>query len=189
VGGSGVKTHERNGQGRSWGTHALLFTGTYEHTIDAKQRLAIPSDVRDRLDPQRDGQALYITLGEGPTLRIYTEKGFERRAEQLEQSELPAEELLDHEEVLFSLAHRVELDKQGRVRLPEQLLKWTDPGRDIVLIGAKDHLQIHPRQQWLDRLTERLQTRPELLGNPRRLMKRNTNNPVTTEDTNTQENG
>ncbi len=177
VGQSGVKPHKPVGHGRPWGTHALLFTGIYEHTIDAKQRLAIPSDVRDRLDPQRDGNSLFVTVGEGPTLCLYTERGFERRAEELEDSELSADEVLEYEQMLFSLTRRVELDKQGRIRLPEQLLRIANPGRDVVLCGAKDHLQVHPRKAWLTKLNEKLTTRPELLRNPRRVMRKKMNRP------------
>ena len=57
----------------------MLFVGTYEHTIDAKQRLAVPGPVRDGLDSDRDGSCLYSVVQEGPTLCLYTERGFEKR--------------------------------------------------------------------------------------------------------------
>jgi MraZ protein len=150
----------------------LLFTGTYEHTIDAKQRLAIPADVRNRLDPQRDGEALYVVIGEGPTLCLYTERGFEKRAEELDHSQLDADEVLEYERVLFSLAQRLEVDKQGRVRLPETLLGLADPGKDVVLIGVKDHLEIRSREQWSRQLQEMLAQKPQLLRNPRKVLQK-----------------
>ena len=157
---------------RTRGTHALLFTGTYEHAIDAKQRLAIPSEIRDRLDPQRDGAGLYAVLAEGPTLCLYTESAFEKRAEQLDHSPLPPEQVLEYERFFFSLARRVEIDRQGRIRLPEQLLRMTDLERDVVLIGVKDHLEIHDREKWYDRMKQMLEQRQDLLMNPRRAMAR-----------------
>ncbi len=156
------------------GTHALLFTGIYEHAIDAKQRLAIPSDIRDRLNASQDGQAFYVTVGEGPTLCVYTERGFERRAEELETSELTPDEVLEYEQVLFGLSRRVELDKQGRIRIPEQLLRMADPGKEVILLGAKDHLQVHPRT-WLEQMNDKIAARPELLRNPRRVMRKRQN--------------
>ena len=42
----------------------MIFTGYYEHTIDAKHRLAIPAKFRSRLDPQRDGTALVMVPGQ-----------------------------------------------------------------------------------------------------------------------------
>ena len=90
----------------------MLFTGTYEHTIDAKQRVAVPADIRERLDPQRDGEALYAVVLEGPTLCLYTERQFEQRAEQLDNSERSPEEVLQYERMFYALARRLELDKQ-----------------------------------------------------------------------------
>lgn len=160
------------------GLNALLFTGTYEHTIDAKQRLALPAEVRNLLNPKQDGDAFYATVIEGPTLALYTEAGFRLRAEQLDQSDLPPEQVLAYEQVIFSLARRVEMDKQGRVRLPEQLLKLVELDRDVVLIGVKDHLQVHDRNKWAEHIKATLTQRQDLMMNPRRLLhKRSTPNP------------
>ncbi len=148
----------------------MLFTGTFEHSIDAKQRLAIPAEIRDRLDPERDGRGFYASIAEGPTLCLYTERGFETRAEQLDSSPLPAEDVLAYERLFYSLARPVDIDKQGRVRLPDQLLKLAGVDRDVVLIGVKDHLEIHDRAQWQQYMAQTLQQRPELLMNPRRVM-------------------
>ncbi len=155
----------------------MLFTGIYEHIIDAKQRLAIPSEVRDQIHPDRDGNALYVSIGEGPILCLYTERGFEQRANELDHSELPPQDVLEYEQMFFPLARRVELDKQGRVRLPDQLLKIINPGKEIVLTGMKDHMEIHPRDKWQQHIRNMLDTRPELLRNPRRVMRTQTDAP------------
>ena len=160
----------------------MLFTGIYEHVIDTKKRLAIPSEIRDQIHPDRDGSAFYITIGEGPTLCIYTERNFEKRAEELDYSELDAQTVLEYEQMLFPLARRVELDKQGRIRLPEQLLKIVDPGKEIVITGMKDHMEIHPRKTWQQHMKNKLENRPELLRNPRRVMRAEKNSPPTTND-------
>ena len=149
----------------------MLFVGHYEHTIDAKQRLAIPSDIRQRLDPERDGDDFFAVLQEGPTLCLYTERGFEKRAEQLDESERPADEVLVYEQMFYSLAQRLEVDKQGRVRLPERLMGLAGLGKDVVVIGVKDHLQIHDREAWNRRMEQLLKDRPDLLMNPRRAMR------------------
>ncbi|MEX2672535.1 MAG: hypothetical protein WD294_10535 [Phycisphaeraceae bacterium] len=149
----------------------MLFVGTYDHTIDAKQRLAIPSEVRDRLDPEVDGEVLYAVVVEGPTLALYTERGFEKRAEQLDHSERSPEEILLYEQMFYSNAARVEIDKQGRIRLPERLIRVADLGRDVVLIGVKDHLQVHDRAAWQAKVEKLMADRPDLLMNPRRAMR------------------
>lgn len=160
----------------------MVFTGTYEHAIDAKHRLAIPSDIRAKIartvagdceafDPKAVGQALYVTLGEG-ALCLYTEQAFEKRAEELDHSEQDPDQLLAYERMFYSLSRRLELDKQGRVRLPEDLIEMAQLKSEVVLIGVKDHLEVRDRQSWKDFRDEMLRTQPGMLMNPRRAMKK-----------------
>lgn len=164
----------------------MVFTGTYEHTIDSKNRLAIPAEVRSQIQREAAGDSgaapgagagadqtvgLYVSLGEGGTLNLYTERGFEQRARELDDSQLDATQLLAYERLLFSLAQRVEIDKQGRVRLPESLLKRTSLGADVVLLGVKDRLEIRDRAAWQAYVEELLKVQPDLLMNPRQAMR------------------
>lgn len=154
----------------------MVFTGTYEHAIDSKNRLAIPSEIRAQVQRQAgtgEGEPvhLYVTLTEGQALALYPEDAFEQRARELDESTLDADELLNYERLFFSLARRVEIDKQGRVRLPEQLLKRTGLHSEVVLLGVKDHLEVRDRDAWLDYVQQMLADKPELLMNPRRAMR------------------
>ena len=58
----------------------VLFTGEYEHQIDAKQRMAIPAEVRSRMSSETDGDALYLVPGANGALWLWPEKTFERMA-------------------------------------------------------------------------------------------------------------
>ncbi len=153
----------------------MLFIGNYEHTIDAKQRLAIPGPIRDGLDPERDGECLYAVAQEGPTLCLYTERGFEKRDQELDRSTRPAEEVLLYEQMFYSNAARLELDKQGRVRLPERLITMAGLDREVTIIGVKDHLQIQDRTKWAEYRDRMLKTHEGLLANPRSVMQVNSN--------------
>jgi MraZ protein len=166
----------------SWECHDLLFTGVYEHAIDAKNRLAVPADVREMLakaHPDQKNIFLYVTPGEQHSLFVYTEAGFEKRATALEQSELDLEELLERERLMFALARRVEIDSQGRIRLPEQLLKMANVGSEVVIIGNNDHLEIRNREAWNAYVQAKLSEQPtkpagqlDNFVNPRRLMRK-----------------
>jgi MraZ protein len=151
----------------------VLFVGSHDLTIDAKGRLAVPSEIRSQLDPSGSPQVLYAAiqvLTEGPTLSLYTEQGFARRAEQLENSPRPAEEVLEYEQMFYGLACRVEMDKQGRIRVPDNLVRIAQLDKDVVMIGVKDHLQIHDRDAWLKKVADTLANRPQMLMNPRRIV-------------------
>lgn len=155
----------------------MVFTGTYEHAIDAKHRLAIPSDVRRDLQRglgtgEGDAVVLYCVLGGADVLCLYTEPGYSRLAEELRQSDLDPVDLLEYEEVFYANSKRIEMDSAGRVRLPEHLLKQTGLSGEVVIAGAGDHLKIRDRSAWNARLETVLKDRPNLLVNPRLMLGR-----------------
>ncbi len=163
----------------------MLFTGRYEHSIDSKKRLAIPSEIRSQLlhasQSPGDVLRLYVMLGEGQALCLYTEQGFEQRAKELDQSQLDLKQLLSYERVMYSTARRVELDKQGRIRLPDDLLTRSKLGSDVLILGVKDHLEVRDKATWdayldavladqSDFLDQPLPSPPRLM-NPRQAMR------------------
>jgi len=155
----------------------LVFTGTYEHAIDAKHRLAIPSDIRRDLQRglgtgEGDAVVLYCVLGGLDVLCLYTEPGYQRLAEELRHSGIDPQELLDYEEVFYANSKRIEMDSAGRVRLPENLLKQTGLAGEVVIAGAGDHLKIRERAAWQARQDAVLKDRPNLLVNPRMMLGR-----------------
>ncbi|MFN3167676.1 MAG: division/cell wall cluster transcriptional repressor MraZ [Phycisphaeraceae bacterium] len=155
----------------------MVFTGTYEHAIDAKHRLAIPSDIRRDLQRglgtgEGDAVVLYCVLGGTDVLCLYTEPGYSRLAEELRQSDLDPIDLLEYEEVFYANSKRIEMDSAGRVRLPEHLLKQTGLSGEVVIAGAGDHLKIRDRSAWNARLETVLKDRPNLLVNPRLMLGR-----------------
>ena len=156
----------------------MVFTGTHDHTIDKKNRLAIPADVRAKIrrEAEKAGDAdgsttLYVTLGRNEALCLYTEQGYEKRAEELDHSQIDTEELIDYETYFYAMTRPVEIDKQGRVTLPAELLERSGLGNEVVLIGVKDHLEIRDRTTWYENLNRALKERPELFRNPRLAMR------------------
>ena len=73
---------------------------------------------------------------------------------------------------MFSLAGRVEVDRQGRVRLPDNLLKRSRLGSEVVLLGVKDHLEVRDRKDWQVYVEQMLTQEPSVLVNPRRAMRK-----------------
>jgi MraZ protein len=148
----------------------VLFTGEYEHTIDAKQRLAIPAEIRARLKPELHGEAFYLVPGPNGALWMWPERTFEQMAGALEQSLLPGEELMDFEELMFSQAARLELDKAGRVRLPERLLAMAQISSAVAVLGVKDHLELRDGEQWRSRRADKLAQQGEIMLRARRAL-------------------
>lgn len=146
----------------------MLFTGEYEHTIDAKHRLAIPAEVRARLDQEEHGDAFYLVPGPNGCLWLWPERTFERMADATERSLLPPEELMEFEEFLFSQSTRLEIDKTGRVRLPPRALERYGLQGTVMILGVKDHLELRDTQQWRTQLDRKFEKHPEIMLRARR---------------------
>ncbi|MGP1347098.1 MAG: division/cell wall cluster transcriptional repressor MraZ [Phycisphaerales bacterium] len=142
----------------------VLFTGTYEHTIDAKSRLAIPADIRARWDAQKDGSAWYALPWDKGLIRLYTEADFQKRAEGAELTLTPDEDEAELQATLFGMAARIEPDSAGRIRLPEDMLRFTGLGAEVVLVGARDRLELRDRNEWKASLEDRLSQMKELVS-------------------------
>lgn len=126
-----------------------VFTGQYDRTIDAKNRIQLPSQLRAAIEPERDGSGLYITLGEfRGTLSVFTERGFETLAARVETEFMPGPESRRFELQFYGLASFVEADKQGRILLPDRLRRKATLGEDVFLVGQKFRIDIWNRPEF-----------------------------------------
>jgi MraZ protein len=133
--------------------HAIL-NGEHELTIDDKNRLLIPAEIRQSLDPQRDGTSLFIVIGRNRKLWLYAEKYYQHLVSQRQQQLNPDEDVLAFDQYHFAMAARREWDKQGRILLPDKTLKRTATEKEVTLIGARDHLELWNRNEWEIRFNE-----------------------------------
>jgi len=121
-----------------------MLLGEFEHTIDDKNRLTLPAKFRQALSG-----GLVITRGLDPCLLCYPEADWERLVETrlAELDPFSREGRMMHR-FFFAGASEAEPDKQGRVALPATLAK--DLGREVVVAGVRDHLEIWNREAWRD---------------------------------------
>jgi transcriptional regulator MraZ len=127
--------------------HGLLF-GTHELTIDSKNRLLVPSDIRKQLEPDRDGDAFFLIVGINRKPWFYASKFYEQLFLRQSSEITPGEESLMFDQMNFAMASRIEWDTQGRIVLPDKTLKRTGTNKDVTLIGARDHLELWNRADW-----------------------------------------
>ena len=144
----------------------MFLVGTYELTVDAKNRLSVPFNIRRKLEEH----SFYVLPGlRKGTLALYPEGYFERL-----RPVPPAESLSSatHEwrQFEYSQCALVDPDSQGRVLLPDRLLKRAGIGKDVTLIGVQDHLELWNREdfeafensQWSGLAENRAQAMDEL---------------------------
>ena len=137
--------------------HLVLY-GNYELTVDDKNRILVPSEVRKKLDPERDGEAFFLVTGRDGRLWLYPERHYELLVSRDPSELTPSEDTLAFDRLMLGLASRVEWDKQGRVLLPDKALKRAGIGKEVTLVGARDHLEIWNRADW-DAEREQLEAR------------------------------
>ena len=126
--------------------HPVLF-GEYELTIDDKNRLLVPAEVR-RSIPAEFGEAFFVVAGINRVPWFYPERYYEELVMQAPVDMTPGEDLLAFDQLHFAMACKVPWDKQGRVLVPEKTLKRASIGKEVTLIGARDHLELWNRADW-----------------------------------------
>ena len=149
----------------------MLFTGHYEHTIDAKNRLAIPADIRNQWIAEEHGAAWYATPWVGSVIRLYTEADFKARAREHMLGLTPDADHAALLSTLFGLSARLEPDSAGRIRISADLLDLVDLNSEIILVGCGEWLEIRDRAVWRASLKDRIKQIPSLMQrlNDRRL--------------------
>lgn len=148
----------------------MLFTGEYEHSIDAKQRMAVPKEIRAGLDSAKDGSAFYIVPGPNGAPWLWPERTFETLSAATGSALLPSEDKLEFEQYFYSQARRLDIDSVGRIRIPERTIDDYGLGSKVVIIGVKDHLELHDAATWSAERERRQARQAEIMLRARRDM-------------------
>jgi MraZ protein len=131
----------------------MLLTGQFSRSIDQKLRVAIPKSLREALDCDKHRE-IYIAPGTDRSLALYTEEAFARMADRLALASPTRQDVRTFNRLFYARAQRVELDSQGRVRIPPELAGLAALGREVVLLGVQDHVEIWAAERWKSYLAE-----------------------------------
>ena len=125
----------------------MSLTGTFTRTLDSKQRVAIPRVFRDQLVGQPGGE-VFVAPESDRTLAIFAESVFRHRAERLEALPGGPGHVKNYMRLYYSQAEQVEVDSQGRIRIPERLVAFAGLQQEVVLLGIHDHVEIWDQAAW-----------------------------------------
>lgn len=120
-----------------------MFMGTTYNSIDDKNRLIVPSRLRSEL-----GNRCVMTKGLDTCLNIYTMSSWENQMEKISrmpESDPKVRAFIRH---FCGNAVECELDKQGRIVIPQELKTYAEIDRDLVTMGAMSKIEIWSRQLW-----------------------------------------
>lgn len=130
-------------------TDKMTFVGEYEHTLDAKNRVFMPARFREQL-----GENFFVTRKMNKNcLAVYTCEKMDQISSQI--NAFPDSEVSEIKEFLFSKSVQATPDSNGRIVLPQQILDYAKIKRDVVIIGAGDHIQIWNADLWRENEKER----------------------------------
>ena len=115
-------------------------TGTYEHSIDSKGRLFIPSKLRVEL-----GDTFYLAMGIDTCLAIYPQSTWDRFTEKFSSLPMSQSKAM---RPLFANAAKCELDSQGRIVIPQKLRRYAGLDKDVVILGVNDRAEIWSADAW-----------------------------------------
>ena len=120
----------------------MMFTGEYEHTVDTKGRIIMPSKFREALSGE-----FVVTAGLDGCLFVYPNEEWEQFV--LKLKSLPGnKEARQLQRYFLAGAATIEMDKQGRFLIPNKLRETAGLEKDIVIVGVISKLEIWSKEKW-----------------------------------------
>lgn len=126
-----------------------MFMGEYNHTVDPKGRLIVPSKFREQL-----GNEFVVTKGLDGCLFVYPNEEWQNIEEKFRSISMTSKSARKFSRFFFAGAATVELDKQGRILIPPVLREYADLQKDTVLVGVLSRIEIWDKDRWQENTYE-----------------------------------
>lgn len=120
-----------------------MFLGEFEHTIDDKGRVAIPARFREEL-----GERFVLTRGFEPCLQAFPRPMWEALAEKVDRLPLGSPQARNMRRILFSPAAEVEIDRQGRILIPQGLREYAGLVEEVLITGMNTYFELWSGERW-----------------------------------------
>ena len=121
-----------------------MFMGEYNHTVDAKGRLIVPSKFREQL-----GDEFVVTKGLDGCLFVYENTEWKILEEKLKALPLTNANARKITRFFLAGATLCEVDKQGRILLPAVLREFAKIEKDAVMVGVGNRIEIWSKESWM----------------------------------------
>lgn len=121
----------------------LMFLGTYEHTLDIKGRMTIPVKYRELISA-----GAYITKGFDQNLVVLTEEVFQRLFDRITNMNITNSNARELRRLMFANAFSVEVDKAGRILIPQILRAHSSLDTEAIILGNGSYFEIWSPDLW-----------------------------------------
>lgn len=120
-----------------------MFMGEYNHTLDAKGRLIVPSKFREQL-----GDEFVVTKGLDGCLFVYPPSEWAKIEEKFQNIPLTTKDARKFARFFFAGAASCEVDKQGRTLIPTILREYASIEKEVVSVGVLNRVEIWDKDKW-----------------------------------------
>ena len=120
-----------------------MFIGEYSHVLDAKGRMFMPAKFRDEL-----GEKFIVTIGLDRRLFVFPTETFQIYKEKLDAISLANRDARNFTRFFFAGAGECELDKQGRIMLPQKLRTYARLEKDVTVVGVSGRIELWNTEDW-----------------------------------------
>jgi MraZ protein len=117
--------------------------GTHSYQLDPKGRLSLPARFREAL---ADG--VWVTIGQDGCLFAFPRVEWQRRADEVAASPLSDAPGRAYSRLFFGSSDELRLDTQGRLTLPGRLRDAVGIGKDVIVLGVRDRMEIWDRDSY-----------------------------------------
>ena len=124
-----------------------MFVGTYYNSIDSKARLIVPAKFREEL-----GSKCIIAKALDKCLTVYTPQEWEKLVDKLETLPNANPNTRKQKRHFYFSAAECDVDKQGRLTIPQDLRSYARIEKDLITIGSNRTIEIWSKEQWDEEL-------------------------------------
>lgn len=137
-----------------------MFMGEYQHNIDMKGRMIVPAKFREGL-----GESFVLTRGLDQCLFAYPMDEWKILEEKLKKLPLTKKDARKFTRFFFSGAVECEVDKQGRINIPQPLRTYSKLEKECIVIGVSSRVEVWSKDIWEDYFTESEESFAEIAEN------------------------
>lgn len=120
-----------------------MYIGEYIHSTDAKGRVIMPQRFREELSP-----TFYITKGIDGCLFVYDETEWTNIYNKMKNLKLTSKKAREFSRFLYAPAREVEVDKQGRIIIPQNLREYARIEKEVAIIGVSSRIEIWSKERY-----------------------------------------
>ena len=132
-----------------------MFLGEYRHNLDHKGRVSVPKKFRGEL-----AQGAVLTKGLDGCLFLYSKESWQSLSERIGNLPITARDARAFARYVFAGAVDVKFDRLGRITTPDYLREYAKLGKEVVLIGVLERVEIWYKNSW-EKFTKNLHKRGE----------------------------